>query len=274
MMPDSLPQIQQRHDAYINSLISDFERELNGVIASALARTQAELHDRLSLTDGVIDRSVANSRVLRQFDQMFLDALDRAGYEHLLTELVNRFPGQLQFFQETLKTLGAATKNGLPDIEFGPRDLQVFASQGLQAKDGLNAVMESVAASAKNRILMSVGGMKFADLAVSLADLMHRALPEAVGLAETATSTYYRIMADRGYQLIEADLPEMEIRYAYHGPLDILNRPFCFRLMAQTAAGKSWTRAQIDAMDNGQIPNVFISCGGWRCRHQWTIALD
>ncbi|MDE2103015.1 MAG: hypothetical protein KGL39_37570 [Patescibacteria group bacterium] len=269
-MASKLLEVQQRHDDYINSLLAKFQRELESIVAAAQARTVAELRERLSVTNGKIDRSIRNARVLRQLDQIFLDALDRSGYRHLLTELVNQFPGQLEFFQETLEILGNATKHGLPKIEFGPRDLQVFADQGVSAKDGLQAVMEAIAARAKNRILMSVGGLSFADLAESLAQYLHRALPEAVGLAETATATYYRIMADRGYQLIEKDLPSMEISYQYEGPYDALTRPFCRHLLQ---LGKSYTRAQIDLMNNGQIPNVFISAGGWRCRHQWVIAL-
>jgi hypothetical protein len=269
-MPIDLATIHQRHDAYINSLLARFERELEAIVAAAQARTTAELREELSITKGKIDRSVKNARALRKLDQLFLDALDRAGYEHLLTELVNQFPGQLQFFQETLETLSAAMKTPLPKVEFSARDLQVFADQGLSAKDSLRAVMEAIAARAKNRILMSVGGLSFADLAESLAEYLHRALPEAVGLAETATATYYRIMADRGYQLIEKDLPSEEIRYRYAGPYDKLTRPFCRHLLQ---IGKDYTRPEIDRMDNGQIPNVFVSAGGWRCRHQWVIAI-
>ena len=45
---------------------------------------------------------------------------------------------------------------------------------------------------------------------------------------------------------------------------------------ATSTAGRkqAYTRAQINQTHNGQIPNVFISAGGWRCRHQWVIALD
>ena len=270
MPDDELLKIQQRQDAYVTSLVDAFERELNGVVASAQARTIAELRERLSVTNGKIDRSVKNARALRSLDTMFLEAMDRAGYNHLLNELVNQFPGQLPFFQETLQALSAAMKRPI-QVDFSARDLQVFADQGLNVKDSLRGAMEAIAGRAKNRILLSVGGLPFAELATSLAEYVHRALPEAVGLAETATATYYRIIADRGYQIIEKDLPSMEIRYRYYGPYDDLTRPFCRHLLE---IDKSYTRAEIGAMNNWQIPNVFISAGGWRCRHTWAIALD
>lgn len=261
--------IQRAHNGWIDSLIANLETELNSILAVAQARTLAKLRDRLSVTDGKIDRSVKNTRTLRRFDALFMEEMNRAGFEHLLTEFVTQFPAQLRFFQDTLEVLSAAMKTPLPKLEFSARDLQVFADQGLSAKDSLEAVMGSIAARAKNKVLLSVGGLPFADLAESLAGYLQRALPEAVGLAETATATYYRIIADRGYQLVEKDLPEMEVRYKYAGPYDKLTRPFCRHLLE---LDKAYTRAQIDKMSNGQIPNVFISAGGWRCRHQWLIA--
>ena len=270
-MADDLVQIQAQQDASINSMLARFERELDAMVHSAMARTQARLQDLLSVTDGKIDRSVTNARALRRFDSIFLQELDRSGYNHLLEEFTNQFPGQFEYFQDALKTISAAQKTPLPEIKFRPRDLQVFADQQLTAEDSLRGAMEAIAAQAKNRVMFSAAGLTMPDLVESLSRYLSRSLPEVVSLAETATSTFYRVMADRAYQLIEKDLPEQTIKYRYYGPLDKLTRPFCGRLIE---AAETYTRAQIDDMNNGQIPNVFISCGGWRCRHQWLIALN
>jgi hypothetical protein len=50
--------------------------------------------------------------------------------------------------------------------------------------------------------------------------------------------------------------------FAYMGPADVKLRPFC-----RERVGKVFTREQIEAMDNGQMPNVFLSGGGYNCRH-------
>jgi hypothetical protein len=52
--------------------------------------------------------------------------------------------------------------------------------------------------------------------------------------------------------------------YQYIGPDDSANRPFCDRHV-----DKIYTREEIDALDNGQIANVFLTGGGYRCRHHW-----
>jgi hypothetical protein len=50
--------------------------------------------------------------------------------------------------------------------------------------------------------------------------------------------------------------------YAFMGPADVKLRPFC-----RERVGKVYTRQDIDAMDNGQLPNVFLTGGGYNCRH-------
>ncbi len=267
-MPD-LADIQRQHDKYIDSLLADFERELNGIVAGAMARTQAKLQGTLSITDGTIDRTAGNVRALRQLDRIILQEMDKGGFQQVLDELVAQFPGQLPYFQQVLETLSASMKTPLPPVEFGPRDLQVFGAQAAVARDGIEAAMESIAARVKNRVMLSIGGSSFSDLVTTLAESVQRGLPEVVGLAETATSTYYRVIADRGYQIIEAEAPNF-LRYRFYGPFDAVTRPFCRHLLE---VDKAWTRPQIDEMDNGQIPNVFISGGGWRCRHQWLLAV-
>ena len=51
--------------------------------------------------------------------------------------------------------------------------------------------------------------------------------------------------------------------FAYMGPTDSKVRPFCLKHL-----GKVYTRAELEAMDNGQLPNPFLTGGGYNCRHQ------
>lgn len=52
--------------------------------------------------------------------------------------------------------------------------------------------------------------------------------------------------------------------FAYLGPADKKTRPFC-----RLHVGKVYTRAQIAELDNGQLDNVFLTGGGYNCRHVW-----
>ena len=71
-------------------------------------------------------------------------------------------------------------------------------------------------------------------------------------------------------------------KYALRGDapkLETESRDFCKNLVNQSKT-KSWTRQDIALLDNGQIPNVFASRGGFYhnpntgvttpfCRHVW-----
>lgn len=57
--------------------------------------------------------------------------------------------------------------------------------------------------------------------------------------------------------------------YLYTGPIDSRCRPFCLRTV-----GRVWSRARIDKMDNRQLPNTFLTRGGYHCRHLWRPVKD
>jgi len=52
--------------------------------------------------------------------------------------------------------------------------------------------------------------------------------------------------------------------FAYMGPVDQKTRDFCL-----DHVGKVYMRSEIDALDNGQLSNVFLTGGGYNCRHVW-----
>ncbi len=83
-----------------------------------------------------------------------------------------------------------------------------------------------------------------------------------------------RTRADISYRKIEDEDDVSIIKYRYVGPpaSDPVIRPFCESLMERCKQGETFTRAQIDQMDNHQIPNVLISGGGFNCRHQFVVA--
>lgn len=255
-----------RHDNWLNETLANFQRELNGIVHSAQMRTQARLRDELEIKDDKIILSVQNSRKLRRLDAIFLEEMDRSGYRHLINELVSQFPGQLPVFNEILEAIGAQP------VKFSPKDLRLFQDQAISAGDALEATVEMAANAAKNRIMFSFNGLSLPKLVDTLIESTGKTVAAAVRTAETATSVYFRVVSDRGFQSIEATRPESAgpLRYRYAGPFDKLTRPFCSHLLM---VAKAYTRDEIDRMDNGQLPNVFVTCGGYLCRHQWIVDL-
>lgn len=257
---------QNRH---IDSLVGAFDKELQGIVASAQAHTLAELQQRISVTDGKIDRTPANMRALRQVDDFFQQSMNRAGYGHLSEEFVKSFNGQMPYFREMLDAISAEIRQPL-EVTFTKKDRDIFASQQITAVENLDAVVEGIATAAKKDALLTVGALNFSDLASTLAERFNRTITEASTLAETSMVMFYRTITDRGFAQIEAGLPKGAVRYRFEGPSDKLTRPFCKRTLARTKK-EPMSRAQIDQLDNGQLPNCFITGGGYNCRHQWVI---
>jgi len=60
--------------------------------------------------------------------------------------------------------------------------------------------------------------------------------------------------------------------YAYTGPADSRNRPFCGRIVRQKTL---YTKVGIESLNSHPLlnsdvpPNVFSRCGGYKCRHIW-----
>lgn len=94
------------------------------------------------------------------------------------------------------------------------------------------------------------------DLLDDLAEAIDVELHEARTLYDTTVSVFGR--------QVEAMKSTPDDVFVYVGPLDKVTRPFC-----RQHVGKVYTREQIDALDNKQLPNTFLTGGGYNCRHVW-----
>jgi hypothetical protein len=94
------------------------------------------------------------------------------------------------------------------------------------------------------------------DLLDDLADVLDVEQHEARTLYDTTASVF-------GRQVEAMKAREGDV-FVFLGPTDQKLRPFC-----REHVGKVYTREQIDAMDNGQLPDVMRSGGGYSCRHAW-----
>lgn len=96
------------------------------------------------------------------------------------------------------------------------------------------------------------------DILDDLATALDKELSEVQTLYDTMTSVFGRQVEQ---MKSTGDADEL---FAYIGPADAKARPFCRQHL-----GKVYTRAEIDDLDNGQLPNVFLTAGGFNCRHSF-----
>ncbi len=158
----------------------------------------------------------------------------------------------------------------LPRVEFTGDDKAWLASLQSSSAESLKGVVDVAASLAQQRVSFNVGGMPVADLAEVLAERFQMTLPKAAALADTSVTVFYRSIAERGFADIEKGLPVGAIRYRYFGPDDKITRKYCHAMLARTNK-KPLTREQIDEYPNGELPQPFLSGGGYGCRHQWLL---
>lgn len=90
-----------------------------------------------------------------------------------------------------------------------------------------------------------------------LADVTDTEFTKVQTLFDTQTSIYGRQITALSTENLGPSQP-----FLYTGPIDGRTRDWCL-----SRVGKVYTRAEIEQMDNGQLPNPFLSGGGYNCRH-------
>ncbi len=105
-----------------------------------------------------------------------------------------------------------------------------------------------------------------ADLAKRLSERARISIPAAYSEVLTQTAIVDRFVAAEIAQ--DADPDGTVLRWAYIGPVDGIQRPFC-----QHLTGKFFKPGDLGALDNGTaLAHPLYSGGGYRCRHRFVQA--
>jgi len=98
-----------------------------------------------------------------------------------------------------------------------------------------------------------------ADILADLADALDRDVPHVQTLFDTQVSVFGRQVEALATDDLGDDQP-----FLFVGPIDDRTRPFCLERV-----GMVFSRGEIDEMDNDQLPDVFLTGGGYSCRHSF-----
>lgn len=222
----------------LRRVLRDTEREIRPLVTDALAG------DRTALV------KAARAATLRTAVR---EAMTRAGYDDLIEQALDAAFDDLTSAALARSALAKASSRLLSG-----QQARLLAVQALHIGD-LLAVAQDVAdalSAAVLRASFSAASPEtvMGDLAAHLDD----AAPRVRTLYDTAVSIYHRQVE----AVTATDGPD--VPFVYLGPVDDVIRPFCEDLV-----GKVLTRQAIEALDNGQLDNVFLTGGGYNCRHVW-----
>lgn len=219
----------------LGRVLRDLERELRALATGALDGTPSAL-----------TRAVRGAKLRREIQK----ALRTAGYDQL-TETATSVPLN-RLVEQMGKLRGAAKLSAFTSTD----QTRILALQELAKIDLLGAGDETAQALWRT---LAQGIYSQRDVKALLEDL-----GDAVDLEETQLRRLYNTTLSIFTRQLEAMKSGASDVFIYVGPVDERLRPFC-----RGHVGKVYTRAQIDALDNGQLPNTFLTGGGWNCRHVW-----
>jgi hypothetical protein len=233
-------------------LSAAFLREMGKVLRDAERAIRPILREAL---DGSRTHQVRAVRGLRLRKEL-RDALLKSGYRLLVEAATDAAVDQMA----TAVTAKGLVKEGVALTRPSPTKLQALADIG---KQNLLQVADDVSAALWRSLAQWLYTTRPVD---DILDDLSRVFGDELDHLDTLFDTQVSMMGRQIEALSTAGLTDQA--FLYMGPADQKTRPFCAKYVGQVM-----TREFIDALDNEQLPNPFITGGGYNCRHSW-IAVE
>lgn len=249
MTPKALAAAASRVAAKADTLGKGFARQLRLVLRDTERRLGPLVEQAAAGSRTGIIRTAQANRTRREIR----DVLESSGYGELADAATAQPLDQLAAEVLAGRRLAQAAEAFTPTVL-----RRIEALKALQLVDLLDEGDELARALWQATVRGVFGSQTHAQILDGLADVIDKTEPQIRTLYDTSISVFGRQVE----ALQAGDDPETP--FAFMGPADAKNRPFC-----REHVGRVYTRKDIDALDNGQIPNVFLTGGGYNCRHTW-----
>ncbi len=243
----------ERAARLMDAITDQFASELGDVLSRLMTKVRVLARKLETDTTGRIVATQQNLALSLQLRADLQRALTESGFPEMALRAVDTTLDELA---EVLLKPGTRTADA---VSLGAFDVDALvALKELRLAQILN-VGEEIATNLWRVLIDGVMGVRTtADLVQDVADMLEISARRARTVYDTIVSTYSRQVGQIGSTGEDDEL------FFYAGPVDGKVRPFCLELV-----GKVFMRAEIDDMDNEQLPNVMITGGGYNCRHIW-----
>ena len=242
----------EQEASLIDALTDAFAVELEEVLVLVNQRIRQLLRE-LQTKDGRLVASQANLGRLLRLRGELLDAFQQAGFTDLARDAVD---APLDRLAAVVLSHSRIAKS---PARLTPQSLDAIAAfKTIRYADLLQVAEDSAVVLWRTTLDGVLGLRPVDDLVDDLVDLIDVTDTEARTLYDTAVAVFSRQANQIGSRGTDDEL------YFYAGPDDAKTRPFC-----QERVGRVFSRDEIDGMDNGMLPSVLVTAGGWNCRHTW-----
>lgn len=250
---DRLQAVGQSLASVADRLSASFARELARVL------TLAERALLPVLREALAGRPTARVRAGRALTlrRELRTVLRQAGYDRLVAEASVEGVAQMA---DALRTSGAVRQVGRLGA-ITPARLDALARLMRVDLLGLGDTAAHQLWRAAAQALFSARPAE--TLVAQLARQLGRSLQQTQTLYDTQVS-----IAGRQIEQVVTEGEDAQA-FLYVGPVDARTRDWCL-----DRVGQVYTRAAIERLDNGQLPNAFLTGGGYNCRHTFLAVAD
>lgn len=251
-----------KHAARIDTLTSEFSRQVSSEIDKVVEDVAAHVMRTLDIKGGVIEQTRMNAVEIRLIENAFIASLNASGFHGIVQAFISQFPDQLDEFESLYNEMRDGTD--LPPIQFVEDDRAIISAQAGAALAAIESQTLRARADLRQLVSRFMGGIEVSELISGVSDIIRR-LTLVVPIARDQLMVFFRLIGSLVYSNVENS--GVLLRYAYMGDSDDRNRKFCAGLVGKG----SFSRSEIDQMNNGQVAGVFENSGGYGCRHWWVI---
>lgn len=254
-----------QHAARIDAVAANFADQLYDVMDVVRKRVIAKLLSQLSIVEGRAEVSASNAKIISQIDGIFSDELRSSNYSAVVMAFVATLSSQIEEFGTAYGYFEKDHPQLRGLFKLTDEDADVLGQQAGAALQALETKSAEAVSALKNLSSRSLGGILVSDLIEVVSDIISD-VSDVEQMGRDQLTTFFRLVGN----LVYANLERLGLKllYKFVGVRDSRNRPFCANILD---ADKEYTRAEIDAMDNGQIPGVFENAGGYGCRHWFAL---
>lgn len=242
-----------QHAGRMGSLISLFSEQIFIEVDSIVTDLSTYMLKTLHVKDGKILQTPENSGSTLSTENVFQSLLSRSNFYPAILALVSSFVDQVDEFRD----LHSSTFNfNLPES-----DHEILGNQAASAIGTIEGQVFRVSVELRGLLGRSLGESMLSSLVNEVTDVV-RKLNRVEPIAKDQVMLWFRLFGHLTYKAVEES--GQALAYSYVGAGET-SREFCAKL----AGGGRFSREEISAMDNGQMPDAFVNCGGHGCKHFW-----
>ncbi len=251
-MPDPVARLMSAAERTANEadrVSARFAREL----AAMWRQVERRLSPIIAQMDQLSTTTTLHLAAANRLQEQFRTVLREAGFDALADAATNDALDNV-----TARVLaGRGASNVVTDLRTEAQQ-QLLLLKSLYRGDLLDAANAAGQELARVAARSVVAGASRGSIREDFSTVLDRSESRLRTIYDTTVSVY-----GRQVEAIQAG-DDPETVFAYMGPVDDKTREFCL-----DHVGRVYTRSEIDDLDNGQMDNVFLTGGGYNCRHVW-----